>query len=597
MKNLRRTFTVLFAAAFSMQMLAQREDKLINQDWSFRFSHQVNANAARRVDLPHTWNAQDALGGKHDYKRGIGNYTKKIFIRPEWQSKRLFLRFEGANCVSNVFVNGKHIGEHRGGYGAFVFEITDKVEYGKENTLLVRVNNGEQLDVMPLVGDFNFYGGIYRDVHLLLTDNLCISPLDYASSGVYLIQQQITDKQAAICARINLSNGTGELRKAVLRLQVNDGKKTVYETEKEVSMIPHTDVQVENIEFILKNPRLWNGTQDPFMYQTVVTLIKDGKELDKVEQPLGVRYYITDPDKGFFLNGKHLPLHGVCRHQERAEVGNALYPVHHEEDTRIMLDMGVNAVRLAHYPQNEYTVRLAERMGFLLWEEIPIWQGIDFKNTATREKAGRMIKEMVMRDKNRCSVAFWGIANETATSAPRNEFLKHMKQCCLDIDSTRLITAAFDLVRFNRESRNFEMNDSIINILDMVAINKYMGWYHDWPLAPDQAVWNVAPGKPLFISEFGGEALYGKHGDAEVKSSWSEDYQAQLYKDNLEMFKHIPNLRGTSPWILFDFRSPFRFHPHQGGEWNRKGLVSDQGQRKKAWYIMRDYYNQKKTEQ
>ena len=120
------------------------------------------------------------------------------------------------------------------------------------------------------------------------------------------------------------------------------------------------------------------------------------------------------------------------------------------------------------------------------------------------------------------------------------------------------------------------MNDSIINILDMVAINKYMGWYHDWPLAPDQAVWNVAPGKPLFISEFGGEALYGKHGDAEVKSSWSEDYQAQLYKDNLEMFKHIPNLRGTSPWILFDFRSPFRFHPHQGGEWNRKGLVSDQ---------------------
>ena len=188
MKNLRRTFTVLFAAAFSMQVLAQREDKLINQDWSFRFSHQVNASAARRVDLPHTWNAQDALGGKHDYKRGIGNYTKKIFIRPEWQGKRLFLRFEGANCVSNVFVNGKHIGEHRGGYGAFVFEITDKVEYGKENTLLVRVNNGEQLDVMPLVGDFNFYGGIYRDVHLLLTDNLCISPLDYDGLFLHMIK-------------------------------------------------------------------------------------------------------------------------------------------------------------------------------------------------------------------------------------------------------------------------------------------------------------------------------------------------------------------------------------------------------------------------
>ena len=147
--------------------------------------------------------------------------------------------------MSNVFVNGKHIGEHRGGYGAFVFEITDKVEYGKENTLLVRVNNGEQLDVMPLVGDFNFYGGIYRDVHLLLTDNLCISPLDYASS--WGLSHTATDygQTGSYCARINLSNGTGELRKAVLRLQVNDGKKTVYETEKEVSMIPHTDVQVE----------------------------------------------------------------------------------------------------------------------------------------------------------------------------------------------------------------------------------------------------------------------------------------------------------------------------------------------------------------
>ena len=151
MKNLRRTFTVLFAAAFSMQVLAQREDKLINQDWSFRFSHQVNASAARRVDLPHTWNAQDALGGKHDYKRGIGNYTKKIFIRPEWQGKRLFLRFEGANCVSNVFVNGKHIGEHRGGYGAFVFEITDKVEYGKDlfHIPLYRLSRRQKLHSLP----------------------------------------------------------------------------------------------------------------------------------------------------------------------------------------------------------------------------------------------------------------------------------------------------------------------------------------------------------------------------------------------------------------------------------------------------------------
>ena len=595
MKHLRLTFSALFAMAVSMQTLAQRENILINQDWNFRFSHQVDKNSSRRVDLPHTWNAQDALGGKHDYKRGIGNYTKKIFIRPEWQGKRLFLRFEGANCVSNVFVNGKHIGEHRGGYGAFVFEITDKVEYGKENTLLVRVNNGEQLDVMPLVGDFNFYGGIYRDVHLLLTDNLCISPLDYASSGVYLIQQQVTDKQATICARVNLSNGTGELRKVVLRLQVNDGKKTVYETEKEVSMIPHTDVQVENIEFILKNPRLWNGMQDPFMYQAVLTLIKDGKELDKVEQPLGLRYYVTDPDKGFFLNGKHLPLHGVCRHQERAEVGNALCPVHHEEDTRIMLDMGVNAVRLAHYPQNEYTVRLAEKMGFLLWQEIPIWQGIDFTDDDTRKKAQRMLSEMIKRDQNRCAVGYWGVANETQPSKERNEFLTSLLETGKQLDTTRLYVAAFDLVHFNSEKQRFVMEDSFTSQLDVVAINKYMGWYHPWPVEPKDAIWEVVTDKPLIISEFGGEALYGQSGDENVVSSWSEEYQARLYRDNIRMFDNIPNLRGVSPWILFDFRSPFRFHPTNQDGWNRKGLISDQGMRKKAWYLMRDYYMKKRN--
>lgn len=576
MKNLRRTFTVLFAAAFSMQMLAQREDKLINQDWSFRFSHQVNANAARRVDLPHTWNAQDALGGKYDYKRGIGNYTKKIFIRPEWQSKRLFLRFEGANCVSNVFVNGKHIGEHRGGYGAFVFEITDKVEYGKENTLLVRVNNGEQLDVMPLVGDFNFYGGIYRDVHLLLTDNLCISPLDYASSGVYLIQQQITDKQAAICARINLSNGTGELRKAVLRLQVNDGKKTVYETEKEVSMIPHTDVQVENIEFILKNPRLWNGTQDPFMYQTVVTLIKDGKELDKVEQPLGVRYYITDPDKGFFLNGKHLPLHGVCRHQERAEVGNALYPVHHEEDTRIMLDMGVNAVRLAHYPQATYMYDLMDKYGIVTWAEIPFvgpggYADKGFVDQPSfRENGKEQLKEMIRQHYNHPSICFWGLFNELKEQGDNPvEYIKELNAMAHREDPTRPTTSASN-------------QDGALNfITDHIAWNRYDGWYGATPAT--LATWLDATHKnhpeiKIAISEYGAGASIYHQQDSLVQTvpgSWwhPENWQTEYHIQNWKIINERPYVWASFVWNMFDFGAAHRMEGDRSGI-NDKGLVT-----------------------
>ena len=594
MKNLRRTFTVLFAAAFSMQMLAQREDKLINQDWSFRFSHQVNANAARRVDLPHTWNAQDALGGKYDYKRGIGNYTKKIFIRPEWQSKRLFLRFEGANCVSNVFVNGKHIGEHRGGYGAFVFEITDKVEYGKENTLLVRVNNGEQLDVMPLVGDFNFYGGIYRDVHLLLTDNLCISPLDYASSGVYLIQQQITDKQAAICARINLSNGTGELRKAVLRLQVNDGKKTVYETEKEVSMIPHTDVQVENIEFILKNPRLWNGTQDPFMYQTVVTLIKDGKELDKVEQPLGVRYYITDPDKGFFLNGKHLPLHGVCRHQERAEVGNALYPVHHEEDTRIMLDMGVNAVRLAHYPQATYMYDLMDKHGIVTWAEIPFvgpggYADKGFVDQPSfRENGKEQLKEMIRQHYNHPSICFWGLFNELKEQGDNPvEYIKELNAIAHQEDPTRPTTSAS-----NQEGAlNF--------ITDHIAWNRYDGWYGATPAT--LATWLDAthknhPEMKIAISEYGAGASIYHQQDSLVQTvpgSWwhPENWQTEYHIQNWKIINERPYVWASFVWNMFDFGAAHRMEGDRSGI-NDKGLVThDRKIKKDAYYFYRANWN------
>jgi len=504
MKNLRFTFSVLLTASFSMQGLAQRENILINQDWNFRFSHQINHSSARRVDLPHTWNAQDALSGKIDYKRGIGNYTKNIFIRPEWKEKRLFLRFEGANSVSNVFVNGKQIGEHRGGYGAFIFEITDKVNYGKDNSILVRVNNGEQLDVMPLVGDFNFYGGIYRDVHLLLTEDICISPLDYASPGIYLMQKQVTDKQADICARINLSNGTAQPQKAILKLQINEGAKTVYESEKEVTIAPRTTVQPENMEFTLSNPHLWNDTQDPFMYQAVVTLSKDGKELDKVEQPLGLRYYTTDADKGFFLNGKHLPLHGVCRHQERAEVGNALRPMHHEEDTRIMREMGVNAIRLAHYPQATYMYDLMDKNGIVTWAEIPFvgpggYADKGFVDQPSfRENGKEQLKEMIRQHYNHPSICFWGLFNELKEYGDNPvEYIKELNVMAHQEDPTRPTTSASN----QGGALNF--------ITDNIAWNRYDGWYGATPAT--LATWLDAthkkyPELKIAISEYGAGA-------------------------------------------------------------------------------------------
>lgn len=594
MKNLKLTFSLLLSIAFYMQAFAERESILLNQDWNFRFSHQVNQSSAHRVDLPHTWNAQDALSGKTDYKRGIGNYTKKLFIRPEWKGKRLFLRFEGANSVSDIFVNGKHIGEHRGGYGAFIFEITDRVNYGKDNTILVRVNNGEQLDVMPLVGDFNFYGGIYRDVHLLLTENVCISPLDYASPGIYLIQKQVTDKKADICARINLSNGTEQPQKAIVKLQVNDGTKAVYEIEKEITIAPRKDVQAENIEFTLNHPRLWNGIEDPFMYRVVVTLSKDGKELDKVEQPLGLRYYATNADKGFFLNGKHLPLHGVCRHQERAEIGNALRSKHHEEDTRIMLEMGVNAIRLAHYPQATYMYDLMDKNGIVTWAEIPFvgpggYADKGFVDQPSfRENGKEQLKEMIRQHYNHPSICFWGLFNELKEYGDNPiEYIKELNVMAHQEDPTRPTTSA--------SNQAGELNF----ITDNIAWNRYDGWYGATPAT--LATWldethKNHPALKIAISEYGAGASIYHQQDSLVQTnpgSWwhPENWQTEYHIQNWKIISERPYIWGSFVWNMFDFGAAHRTEGDRPGI-NDKGLVThDRKVKKDAFYFYKANWN------
>lgn len=594
MKHLRLTFSALFAMAVSMQTLAQRENILINQDWNFRFSHQVDKNSSRRVDLPHTWNAQDALSGKPDYKRGIGNYDKKLFIRSEWKGKRLFLRFEGANCVSNVFINGKQIGEHRGGYGAFIFEITDKVNYGKDNTVLVRVNNGEQLDVMPLVGDFNFYGGIYRDVHLLVTEDICISPLDYASPGVYLFQQHVGEKQAAVLARINLSNGTEHPRQATLRLQVKEGDKVVYQADKKVTVAPHTSVQPEEMSFTLLNPRLWNGREDPFMYQTVITLVKDGKEIDIVEQPLGLRYYATDADRGFFLNGKHLPLHGVCRHQEWAEVGNALRPMHHEEDTRLMLEMGVNAIRLAHYPQATYMYDLMDRNGIVTWAEIPFvgpggYADKGFVDQPSFRKNGKeQLKEMIRQHFNHPSICFWGLFNELKENGDNPlEYIKELNVLAHQEDPTRPTTSASN------------QGGAINFITDNIAWNRYDGWYGATPAT--LASWldkthQAHPEIKIAISEYGAGASIYHQQDSLVQTSpgswWHpENWQTEYHIQNWKIISERPYVWGSFVWNMFDFGAAHRTEGDRPGI-NDKGLVThDRKVKKDAFYFYKANWN------
>lgn len=588
-----RLVSVVLFMLYGMSMFAQRQDILLNNDWNFRFSHQVQKGTEVRVDLPHTWNAQDALSGKIDYKRGIGNYEKNLFIRSEWKGKRLFIRFEGVNNIADVFVNRRHIGEHRGGYGAFIFEITGKVEYGKENSILVRVNNGEQLDIMPLVGDFNFYGGIYRDVHLLITDETCISPLNYASPGVRLIQDSVSHKYAKVRAVVDLSNGDSGNREVELNVRLLDGQRVVKEGTKKVNLSGNAAMQQE-FTFEIDQPHLWNGRQDPFLYQAEVTLFRNGQMVDRVTQPLGLRFYRIDPDKGFFLNGKHLPLQGVCRHQDRSEVGNALRPQHHEEDVALMLEMGVNAVRLAHYPQATYFYDLMDKNGIIVWAEIPFVGPGGYNDKgfvdlpAFRANGKEQLKELIRQHYNHPSICVWGLFNElTELGDNPVAYIKELNVLAHQEDTTRPTTSASN-----------QMGD-LNFITDAIAWNRYDGWYGGTPADLGKWLDRMHKDHPeicIAISEYGAGASIYHQQDSLVKTvptSWwhPENWQTYYHIENWKTISSRPYVWGSFVWNMFDFGAAHRTEGDRPGI-NDKGLVTfDRKVRKDAFYFYKANWN------
>ena len=588
-----RLVSVVLFMLYGMSMFAQRQDILLNNDWNFRFSHQVQKGTEVRVDLPHTWNAQDALSGKIDYKRGIGNYEKNLFIRPEWKGKRLFIRFEGVNNIADVFINRSHIGEHRGGYGAFIFEITGKVEYGKENSILVRVNNGEQLDIMPLVGDFNFYGGIYRDVHLLITDETCISPLDYASPGVRLIQDSVSHRYAKVRAIVDLSNGSSGNQEVELNVRLLDGQRVVKEGTKNVNLSGN-EVMQQELTFEIDQPHLWNGRQDPFLYQAEVTLFRNGQMVDRVTQPLGLRFYRIDPDKGFFLNGKHLPLQGVCRHQDRSEVGNALRPQHHEEDVALMLEMGVNAVRLAHYPQATYFYDLMDKNGIIVWAEIPFVGPGGYNDKgfvdlpAFRANGKEQLKELIRQHYNHLSICVWGLFNElTELGDNPVEYIKELNVLAHQEDTTRPTTSASN-----------QMGD-LNFITDAIAWNRYDGWYGGTPADLGKWLDRMHKDHPkicIAISEYGAGASIYHQQDSLVKTvptSWwhPENWQTYYHIENWKTISSRPYVWGSFVWNMFDFGAAHRTEGDRPGI-NDKGLVTfDRKVRKDAFYFYKANWN------
>ena len=514
-------------------------------------------DSSESLKVPGDWNTQtDQL---FFYEGTI--WYKKSFDYQRKANTRLFIYFGAANYLAHVYLNGEKIGQHEGGFTPFNFEIT-KLVRGTGNFLIVKVDNKRRRDAVPtLMTDWWNYGGLTRDVKLIETPTTFVYD--------YVIQLQKGSR--------GRFNGWVKLAGDKLNQRI-----TIRIPEAGISKSFTTDSSGSAAIEFNADLKLWSP-EDPKLYDVTIEA-----ETDQVRDQIGFRSIETRGTE-ILLNGKAIFLRGVCLHEEAPFRGGRAYS---REDAQTLLgwakELGANFVRLAHYPHNEFMIREADRLGIMAWSEIPVYWTILWDNPATLENARNQLSEMIARDRNRAAVVIWSVANETPLSDARLSFLKNLTSYARSLDSTRLISAAME--RHYIDATTQMIDDPLGEYLDVLGCNEYVGWYDGLPEKADRLEWKSKYQKPLVMSEFGGDALYGNHGDALTR--WTEEYQESIYQHQLKMLKRIPFLRGTAPWILMDFRSPRRPLPKIQDYWNRKGLISNRGEKKKAFYVMQQWYRE-----
>ncbi|MBQ9172996.1 MAG: hypothetical protein IJ161_04585 [Bacteroidales bacterium] len=576
---------------FVPALLGAREVKPLNDGWTFVKGFVKTgpvagttfggSKAGDPVTLPHCWNTED-FQTEGEYYRGYGTYTRTLDIPEDVIGKRVFIKFEGAGSHASLLVNSSFVGEHKGSYNAFTFEITDFIKPG-ENALTVVCNNAPTFEIAPFGGDFNIYGGLYRDVWLEITDPTCISPLYYGSEGV-LISQRTTRERADITARIHLSTLSDyegcEVRFSLSDASGNKVAETYY--DRIFNDIVECSLGVDN-------PHLWDGKEDPYLYTAVTTLLKDGKEIDRVEDRIGFRYFHVDREKGFFLNGKHLKLQGVSRHQDWDKKGNALTKENHLTDYDMFDEMGVNSLRLAHYPQAHFMFEEADRRGYVVWEEIP-FVGTWVSNPAFEDNLELQLREMIAQNFNHPSICFWGLYNEI--QAGTDKIVSRLQNVAKSMDPGRLTTCAV----YIDSSNEF--------IPDVMAFNKYYGWYYGKKndLGPFLDNWHAEhPSASIGISEYGAGASPIMHvgqyneDDFTVYDSMGKNHpmerQTDIHRVQWPVIAERDWIWGSYVWNMFDFGASGRFEGDSPNQ-NDKGLVTiDRKTRKDAFYYYKANWN------
>ena len=549
-----------------------RETVNLNRKWAFIMGGKDVPKAmpspACYVNLPHTWNAIDGQDGGNDYTRGLCWYMKTLSREEIPQNKRLFLEINGANSSADLYVNGAHIAHHDGGYSTWRADITDAAGTSGDVLLVLGVDNSAKETVYPQMADFTFYGGLYRDVNLIAVPESHFDLTYYGGPGIAVTPVMEGD-DARVTTHVYLTDAQPS---QTLHYVLRDGE------DREIA---HADLSAQQTQWetVIPKAHRWDGRKDPYLYTAEVTLIDGDVGLDRVSARFGCRSFAIDPQKGFFLNGRSYPLHGVSRHQDRWGIGNALLPEHHREDMDLICEVGANTIRLAHYQHDQFFYDLCDERGMIVWAEIPY---ISRHMNRADENAVAQMKELITQNYNHPSIVVWGLSNEiTMTMTDEADMLRvhrTLNDLCHEMDKTRLTTLA--------AVSPCPINAMVVHIPDVVSYNHYFGWYGGDPSM--NGPWfdrfhEAYPNTPIGMSEYGCEALNWHTSDPR-QGDYTEEYQAHYHEELIRQLFTRPYIWATHVWNMFDFGADARAEGGENGQ-NHKGLVTfDRKYKKDAFY-------------
>ena len=583
---------LLFAAVLATLHLSAREVRTFNEGWEFKkgpFSSELVKLVAQwegkweSVTLPHTWNAKDMQQKFKDFYAGTAYYRKDYTCPSDVKGKRFFLRFEGVGSCAEVYVNGQLVGTHKGAYSAFAVEMTPALKAGAKNEIIVKADNASRPDVIPVNHVlFGVYGGIYRPVSLIVTEDASIAVNDHASSGVYITQKNVSASSADVTVKVKLDNGSLQAVPVVLEntIYTMEGKK-VASKKQTVNLTPQ-GIRSFSSTFHIRKPHLWNGREDAYLYRVESRLMRDDKVIDEVNQPLGIRKYEIVAGKGFYLNGKKYPMYGVCRHQDWWGLGSALKNEHHDFDLATIMDVGATTVRFAHYQQSDYLYSRCDSLGLIIWAEIP------FVNRVTgheAENAQNQLRELIRQSFNHPSIYVWGLHNEVYHP---HAYTAQLTATLHDLAKTE------DPDRYTVSVNGYGHMEHPVNLNgDIQAMNRYFGWYEKKIKDIDpwiEGLESKYPDHMFMLSEYGADAnIHHQTENLGEALNWTKPYYPETFQTKTHEYhwsviaKH-PYIIASYLWNTFDFATPMAYRGDVISR-NMKGLVTFDRKIKKDSYF------------